>query len=89
MKRFLVIVDRSASGHGYVVTITESGNSRALPGRKFYQERTLLERDLAGCLNAEDIAGVAYVLQGHPSRRSWSSVIPLSDVSAAQLGYEL
>jgi hypothetical protein len=87
-KSYIVILDSSAWGRNYVLTISETGNTIRLPGRKFYDERALLEKDLRECLNAPDASAASTASRSLTLRNTWTAQVLLTDESATRLGWQ-
>jgi hypothetical protein len=86
-KSYTLILDSSSGEHSHVLTISETGNTTHLPGRKFYSERLSLEKDLRECLNSENAEAAARAIRSTMYRNTWTSLILLTDECAAQLGW--
>jgi hypothetical protein len=87
LKQFLVIIDHSVTEPFFMVTISKSDNPRALPGRKFYTEQTLLEKDLRQSLKPEDGIAAAEALGNLKARSTWAKEMRLTEEDAARLGW--
>ena len=85
-KSYVVILDSSSLGH-YVLTISETGDTGTLPGRRFYSERASLEKALRECLNEQDAGLAVRAIRSAPLRSTWTAQILLTDERAAQLGW--
>jgi hypothetical protein len=87
-KSYVVILDSSFLGQHYVLTISKTGNTIRLPGRKFYSERSLLEKDLRECLNNDDAEEAIKACRSVTARNTWTAQMLLTDACAAQLGWQ-
>jgi hypothetical protein len=86
-KSYVLILDSSWGGGNFVLTISETGNTARLPGRKFYEGRELLERDLMKCLNVADAKAALTASRSISVRNTWTAQTLLTDECAARLGW--
>jgi hypothetical protein len=85
---YRLILDFSVSEPYFVLSCSNSKGSTDLPGRTFYSERLLLERDLKACLNANEALTAISVLRLLRPGNSWSADVHLTDEGAAHLGWQ-